>query len=82
MKRRKSFWTDLKISLYFKVLLIHMKGQYSKLERTKKVFKDEGCLNDPQVLLINSKLRIALFFIISVCTKKFNFESEITPIGP
>jgi len=59
-----------------------MNGQYSRFKRTRaqnKTFIDSGSLNDPQVLLMKPRLRIALFFIISIWADKFSLESKKTP---
>jgi len=67
--RRKLFWTDLITSIYFEILLVQIKGQYSKLELTmaqNNIFRDKWSLNDPQVRLtkhIGCALSICLVFL-------------------
>jgi len=43
------------------------------------LFIDSGSLNDPQIRLVKSRLRIALLFIISVRAEKFSLESKVIP---
>jgi len=59
------------------VLLVQINGQYFRFEQTKAqntIFRDSGSLNDPQVRLIQPRLRIALFLIISVWAEKLSLE--------